>query len=276
MKPMPPSAGVIGWPIAHSKSPSIHRFWLGMLGLDGDYGRFAVLPENLAAAVRALPALGLRGVNVTVPHKVAVIAYLDRLDPLAARIGAVNTIVVEQGELVGYNTDAAGFIEPLGLEPSGASPGRAMIIGAGGAARAIGFALHDAGYSLIFVNRDVERARQLADDIAPSTEVVALADHATAGAGDAPTLLVNATSMGMTGFPPLPIGLAHVSAAARVYDIVYSPLETPLLAAARLAGHPTTDGLAMLIGQAAQAFELFFDVPPPRQHDHELRALLAS
>ena len=128
--PLPPSAGVIGWPVAHSKSPLIHRFWLTKLGIDGDYGRFPVHPDSLGTAIRALPALGLRGVNVTVPHKVAVMDHLDRVDPVAARIGAVNTVVVEAGELVGYNTDARGFMEPLGdLASEGSSPpGTAVII----------------------------------------------------------------------------------------------------------------------------------------------------
>ncbi|PTQ13425.1 shikimate dehydrogenase [Sphingomonas oleivorans] len=285
---LPPSAGVIGWPIAQSKSPLIHRFWLARLGLDGDYGRFPVQPARLGEAIRALPALGLRGVNVTAPHKEAVIPFLDRLDPVAERIGAVNTIRVEEdGMLAGYNTDAAGFLEPLRPLLAERHLFRmARIIGTGGAALAIAHALWSEGFAIVMVGRDPEKTRRLRASVDPAegpnsftaslesfAEPLDFAWDDRSGVLD---LLVNATSLGMKGFPPLPIDFSHVPPGAHVYDAVYAPLETPLLAEAKLRGHPVIDGLSMLIGQAAQAFELFFGAPPPREHDAELRALLTA
>ncbi|MBV8973351.1 MAG: shikimate dehydrogenase [Sphingomonadaceae bacterium] len=280
------SAGVIGWPVAHSKSPLIHRFWLGKLGLDGDYGRFPVAPERLGEAIRALSALSLAGVNVTVPHKVAVMAHLDRVAPEAQRIGAVNTVVVEHGGTVGYNTDGRGFLEPIAAVVAGEAPGTAVIIGAGGAARAVVDALWHAGYTIVIANRDRERARQVADAVAGvrSVEIAtpSLAQLDTmilGGSAMQPvrwSLLVNASSLGMTGGAPFTPNLAGVGPSVIIYDLVYAPLETPLLAAARARRLRTIDGLAMLIGQAAAAFELFFGAPAPREHDAELRALLTA
>lgn len=279
---MPPSAGVIGWPVAHSKSPVIHRFWLDKLGIDGDYGRLPVAPERLGEAIRALPALGLRGVNVTVPHKQAVMAHLDRIDDQACRIGAVNTILVEDGALVGYNSDAPGFLEPL--RPLLARPWlfrMARIIGTGGAALAVAHALHDEGFTIVVIGRDLDKARAVRAGFAPDDSLIATLDSFRApldfewsdrsGVLD---LVVNATTLGMTGQPPLDLDFSNVPPGAVVYDIVYSPLETPLLAEARARGHATVDGLAMLIGQAAVAFERFFGVAAPREHDAELRGLL--
>jgi shikimate dehydrogenase len=280
--PLPPSAGIFGWPIAHSKSPLIHRFWLEKLGLDGDYGRFPVHPDRLGAAVRALPALGLRGVNVTVPHKQAVMAHLDRIDPQAARIGAVNTVVVEDGALVGYNSDAPGFLEPL--RPQLAQRWlfkMARIIGTGGAALAIAHALHDVGFVVVVIGRDEAKAEALARRFAPDERYFtsleafrAPTDFAFDDRAGILDLVVNATSLGMKGQPPLDVDFSHVPPGAIVYDIVYAPLETPLLAAARERGHATIDGLAMLIGQAAVAFEKFYGAAAPRAHDAELRERL--
>ena len=280
--PLPPSAGVIGWPVAHSKSPAIHRFWLDKLGIDGDYGRFPVGPDRLGEAIRALPALGLRGVNVTVPHKQAVMTHLDRIDEQARRIGAVNTVVVEDGALVGYNSDAPGFLEPL--RPLLARPWlfrMARIIGTGGAALAIAQALHDEGFTIVVIGRDLDKARALRAGFAPDDSLIATLDSFRApldfewtdrsGVLD---LVVNATTLGMVGQPALDLDFSNVPPGAIVYDIVYAPLETPLLAEARTRGHATVDGLAMLIGQAAVAFEKFFGVAPPRAHDAELRELL--
>ncbi|MET0269058.1 MAG: shikimate dehydrogenase, partial [Sphingomonas sp.] len=155
-------AGVIGWPVGQSKSPVIHRFWLEKLGLDGDYGRFPVAPDGLDRAIRALPALGLKGVNVTMPHKQAVMPLLDRIDPLAERVGAVNTIVVDDGALVGYNTDVEGFLEPLRPHLAATHLFRlARIIGSGGAARAVAHALYGAGFTLVVIARDRARAEAL-------------------------------------------------------------------------------------------------------------------
>lgn len=281
---LPPSAGVIGWPVAHSKSPLIHRFWLGKLGIDGDYGRFPVHPDRLDVAIRALPSLGLRGVNVTVPHKQAVMSSLDRVDPLAARIGAVNTVVVEDGALVGYNTDADGFLEPL--RPLLDRPWlfrMARIIGTGGAALAIAHALHAQGFTIVVIGRDAEKARSLRAGFAPDDSLIGTLDSfrrpldfAWDDRSGVLDLVVNATSLGMTGQPPLDLHFSNVPPGAVIYDIVYSPLETPLLAEARARGHAVVDGLSMLIGQAALAFERFFGAKPPREHDAELRELLTS
>lgn len=281
---LPASAGIIGWPVAQSKSPLIHRFWLAKLGLDGDYGRFPVHPNVLGEAIRGLPALGLRGVNVTMPHKRMVMAHLDRIDPVAARIGAVNTVVVEGDELVGYNTDADGFLDPLRPLLDRTWLFRmARVIGTGGAALAISQALHAHGFTIVVIGRDLEKAKALRAGFAPDDSLIATLDSFRAASDFEWTdrsgvldLVVNATSLGMKGQPPLDLDFSHVPPAAVIYDIVYSPLETPLLAEARTRGHATVDGLSMLIGQAALAFEHFFGAAPPREHDDELRALLTA
>ncbi len=267
------AAGVIGWPVAHSKSPIIHRFWLEKLGLDGDYSRFPVAPERVGQAIRALPALGLKGVNVTVPHKQAVMAHLDSIDAFATAIGAVNTIVVRSdGQLSGTNTDAPGFVEPL---PKAQLSGKtAVIVGAGGAARAIIAGLSGIGMRIAaLVNRSEARVAELRATLPEA-----------AGLGWSPLdarlppcdLLVNSSVMGLKGENPYVPDLAPLPPSAIVYDIVYDPLETPLLAAAKARGLRTVDGLAMLIGQAAVAFEYFYGAPAPRQHDAELRARLLA
>lgn len=268
-RPEPAIAAVIGWPVGHAKSPIIHRFWLEALGMGGDYTRFPIAPEGLGTAIRALPALGLRGVNVTVPHKETVMAYLDDIDPTARAIGAVNTVVVgEDGRISGTNTDASGFAEPLkhvALEGQAAA-----VIGAGGAARAVLAALKGRGIGHVtLMNRSQDKARALLAEFGLAGAVLPL---------DAPVppaaLLVNASSLGMKGQPPLALDLAALPDSAVVYDAVYVPLETGLLAAARSRGLRTIDGLSMLIGQAATAFELFYGAKPPRERDGELRALL--
>lgn len=263
------SAGVIGWPVAHSLSPVIHRFWLERAGVDGDYSRFAVEPERLGAALAGLRPLGLAGVNVTVPHKVAVIPFLSRLDPLARDVGAVNCIVVEaDGGLSGYNSDVGGFAWPLGDRRIGT----AIVVGAGGAARAALVALRQRGVERIRVmNRSVDKARTLMDELGISGEAVPL--DVAVGPAD---LLVNASSLGMKGEPPLRLRLDDLPGDAIVYDIVYAPLETELLRAARARGLATVDGLEMLVGQAAEAFERFYGMAPPRDADADLRALLKA
>ncbi len=269
---LPPSAGVIGWPVAQSKSPLIHRFWLKMLAVDGDYGRFPVAPERLADAVRALPALGLCGVNVTVPHKVAVIDLLDHVDPVAAMVGAVNTIVVEpSGALRGANTDVAGFMEPLAGQ---VLAGRAAtVLGAGGAARAVLAGLRDAGIAEVtIVARDAGAAAALLARFGLAGRVQGFDRPLPADTA----LLVNATSLGMVGKDPLAVDLGRLPPDTIVYDLVYAPLETGLLAAARRRDLPAIDGLSMLIGQAAPAFSAFFGAAPPRHCDAELRALLVG
>jgi len=260
------TAGVIGWPIAHSKSPLIHRFWLQALGIDGDYARFLVRPEDIGAAVRALPALGLAGVNVTVPHKLAVMEHLDVVDAVARAIGAVNTVVCEGGRLLGTNTDMSGFLEPLTPAPVG----HAVVVGAGGAARAVLLGLKSLGVEHVtLMNRSVERASALLDALEVPGHAVGLKMPLPPA-----ELVVNASSLGMVGQPPLDLDLRSLPVGATVYDIVYAPLETRLLAAARAGGFRCIDGLEMLVGQAAVAFALFFGVKPPRALDSELRALL--
>lgn len=282
-----PYAEVIGDPIAQSKSPVIHGFWLEKLGLPGRYDRTHVTAEGLAAYLngrRSDP--DWRGCNVTMPHKQAVIPLLDRLDPLAARIGAVNTIIPEQGGLVGYNTDAPGFLEPL--QPLLAQTHyfrMARVLGTGGAARAIIAALADAGMVIVLAGRNVDKARALLDELDPKGEHhVAPLDHfadATDFAFDdresCLDLVVNATALGMTGQPPLVFDMSHAPPGSVFYDIVTSPLETPFLKFARASGFATVDGLSMLIGQADHAFRRFFGAIPPRgEADAELRARLLA
>ena len=280
-------AEVIGDPIAQSKSPVIHGFWLEKLGLPGRYDRAHVKAEELAdylAARRTDP--DWRGCNVTMPHKQAVIPLLDRLDPLAARIGAVNTIIPEAGALVGYNTDAPGFLEPLQPLLGMTHYFRmARVLGTGGAARAIIAALADAGMVIVLAGRNAEKARALLDELDPGGEHhVAALDHfadATDFAFDDRSgcldLVVNATALGMTGQPPLVFDMTHAPPGSVFYDIVTSPLETAFLKSARGSGFSTVDGLSMLIGQADHAFRRFFGATPPRgEADAELRARLLA
>jgi shikimate dehydrogenase len=256
-------AGVMGWPVAHSRSPALHGFWLEEYRIDGAYVPLPVRPEHLEAALRALFVLGFAGCNLTIPHKEAALRIVDRVEPAARRIGAVNTIVVAaDGTLEGRNTDGYGFLEHLRASVPGFDPatGPAAVLGAGGAARAVVVALRDAGVPEIrLANRRRERAEGLAQGL-ERVMVVDWAARADALAGAA--LLVNATSLGMTGAPPLDLALDALPPAAIVYDIVYVPLETPLLAAARRRGNPVVDGLGMLLHQARPGFAAWFGVEP--------------
>ncbi|MEO0034339.1 MAG: hypothetical protein RLZZ501_362 [Pseudomonadota bacterium] len=269
-------AGVLGWPVAHSRSPRLHGYWIDRLGLDAAYLPLAVAPEHLAQAVRALPRLGFRGANLTIPHKEAVLPLLDAIEPLAARIGAVNTLVIdEDGRITGRNTDAFGFLENLRRNAPSWRPaaGPAMVIGAGGAARAVIAALTEAGVPEIrLVNRSRVRAEQLAATLGGPIHVAEWADRADQLDGAA--LLVNTTSLGMHGQPPLDLDLAALPVTAIVTDIVYVPLETPLLAAARRRGHPVVDGLGMLLWQAVPGFEAWFGARP--EVDEALRAFVMA
>lgn len=267
------AAGVIGWPVAHSRSPIIHRFWLDALGLDGDYGRFAVPPEQLGDAIRALPALGLRGVNVTVPHKVAAMRWLDAIDPAAAAVGAVNSLrVLDDGRIEGFNTDIAGVLEPLaGFARREWREEDALVIGAGGAARAAVAALKALGCSSVTVlNRTPAHAAAMLEAVGMAGVALPLDVWLVTPR----KLLINASALGMAGMAALPFEVASLADGATVFDMVYAPLETPLLRDARTRGLTTIDGLAMLVAQAAAAFELFYGVAPPRDRDAELRALL--
>lgn len=278
-------AEVIGDPIAQSKSPAIHNFWLGKLAIAAQYRACHVTAGGLVdyiAQRRSDPYW--RGCNVTMPHKQSVMPLLDSIAPDAARIGAVNTVVrASDGTLTGLNTDAPGFLEPLRDHLARSHLYRmARILGAGGAARAIVAALAAQGFTLVLAARDPARARVLLDELAPGPD-----NHAIALNHFAPEtafefddreglfdLVVNASPLGMAGQPPLSFDFSHAPPGAVIYDIVTHPLATPLLAEAQRRGFATIDGLAMLIGQAAAAFERFFGQPAPREFDAELRALL--
>lgn len=284
---MKPYAEVIGDPIAQSKSPAIHGFWLNKLGIEAEYRACHVTAETLPdyLAERRQDSLW-RGCNVTMPHKQAVMPLLDRIDAPADAIGAVNTILpLGEDALAGTNTDAAGFLEPLAKDLARTHYFRmARIIGTGGAARAIIAALAGHNFTLVVAGRDPAKARTLLDELAPKGEHHAIDLAHFSGATDFTfddregclDLIVNASSLGMQGQPALPFDWSHAPPRSIAYDIVTAPLDTPLLRTARAAGHRSIDGLAMLIGQAAVAFEKFFGQPPPRQYDAELRAILIA
>ncbi|HTZ37328.1 MAG TPA: shikimate dehydrogenase [Stellaceae bacterium] len=272
-------AGIMGWPIAHSRSPALHGFWLAEHGIDGAYVPLAVPPERLEQALRALPALGFRGCNLTIPHKQAALAAMDRVDPLARRIGAMNTVVVAaDGALEGSNTDIFGFRENLREQAPAwdAAAGPAVVLGAGGSARAVVAALGEAGVREVrLVNRTLGRAQALARELAtPGTRISvhpwSARAELLAGAG----LLVNTTSLGMERAPALEIDLAALPDDAVVADLVYVPLETGLLRAARRRGLPAVDGLGMLLHQGRPGFAAWFGSEP--QVTPALRAALLA
>jgi len=265
-------AEVIGDPVAHSKSPLIHRFWLDALGIEAQYVATHVVPDELAGHVARIAAdPGWRGSNVTVPHKVAMLDHIANADEVRGTIGAVNTLLPgPDGRPIGTNTDAGGFYAPLAdAELDGA---HAVVIGAGGAARAVLFALAQIGIGRVTIlNRKVLKGAGLLATFGLKGDAVPL------GAPLPPAdLIVNASVLGMAGQPPLELDLSPLPDHAIVYDLVYAPLETPLLATAQARELATVDGLEMLIGQAALAFELFFGAAPPRGRDDELRARLTA
>ncbi|MEE8334002.1 MAG: shikimate dehydrogenase [Alphaproteobacteria bacterium] len=271
-------AGVMGWPVGHSLSPRLHGYWLSEYGIDGAYVPFPVMVDRLGDALRALPALGIAGVNLTVPHKVAACGIVDAIDPVARRIGAINTVVVgPDGALEGRNTDAYGFITAIADSVPGwtAKAAPCVVIGAGGAARAVCVALQEAGAADIrLVNRTEARARDLAAELGAGVTVAGW-DGRDAALDDA-GLLVNATSLGMRGQPPLDLDLARLPLGAVVNDIVYVPLETPLLAAAARRGNPVVDGLGMLLHQGRPGFAAWFGRDPsvtPAVRAHVLAGL---
>src|SRR5690606_9545259 len=256
-------AGVLGWPVSHSLSPRRHGHWLREYRVDGAYLPLKVEPEKLPEALRGLIALGFRGANVTLPHKERALELCAEVTERAARIGAVNTLVVRDGHLEGDNSDGFGFLENLKERADAWQPeqGPAVVLGAGGAARAILVALLDAGVPEIrLLNRTRSRAESLAEDLGGPIHPIdwgswerSLEDAA---------LLVNATSLGMQGQPPLNIALDALPRSPLVNDSVYVPLETRLLAAARVRGNPVVDGLGMLLHQARPGFESWFGVSP--------------
>ncbi len=262
-------AGVMGWPVAHSRSPRLHGFWLERYRIDGAYVPLAVQPERIGDALRALPVLGFRGANLTLPHKEAALEHLEEIDANARRLGAVNTVTVrDDGSLHGENTDGFGFLAHLRDTVDGwRAEGRvAVVLGAGGAARAIAAALDDDGARNVRVlNRTRARAEALAESLGGTIEALPWEERSDVLA-DA-DLLVNTTTLGMAGQPVLELNLSALPAAAVVYDIVYVPLETPLLKAARARGNPTVDGLGMLLHQARPGFEAWFGVKPAVDED---------
>jgi shikimate dehydrogenase len=269
-------AGVMGWPIAHSRSPNIHNHWLGLHRLPGAYLPLAVEPNRLAAALSGLVALGFRGCNITIPHKVDAMRWVHSVDGNAQRVGAINAVVVQaDGSLHGYNHDGYGYIQSL-LEAKPdwrADAGPVTVLGAGGAARAVVLALADRGAKEIrLVNRSIDKAQALAQEFGAPVRALAW-DQRHAALADA-ALLVNTTSQGMHGTEALDLDLHQLPLHALVSDVIYVPLETPLLAAARRRGNPTVNGLGMLLHQARPAFQSWFGVMP--EVTAELRALVEA
>jgi shikimate dehydrogenase len=270
-----PKVCVIGWPIAQSRSPMIHGFWLKQHGIAGSYEKRAVPPQDLTAFVAELRTGAFAGCNVTVPHKEAIMPLLDDITPTARAIGAVNTVWREDGRLIGGNTDAEGFLANLDELAPGwdAAPLRAVILGAGGASRALAHGLVSRGAeAIVVVNRSRARAEALAAELGAPLTAAGL-DDLSRHLGTA-TLLVNATSLGMTGKEPLEVDLAALNPAALVSDIVYVPLRTGLLEQAERSGFRTAEGLGMLLHQAVPGFEKWFGVRPTVTPD--LRALVEA
>lgn len=257
-------AGIIGWPVSHSRSPAIHNYWIDQYKLSGAYGLFAVQPNDLETAILGLKALGIAGCNVTIPHKVAAMQYMDWIDPQAKRIGAINTIVVgSDGLLRGFNNDGYGYIQSLHeVQPNWkADTGPITVLGAGGACRAIIVALIDAGAKEIrILNRSMDKTIAIAQEF--ETVVSAYNWNERNEALKDCAMLINTTSLGMHGQAPLEIDLERLPVNALVSDAVYAPLETPLLMRARLRGNATVNGLGMLLHQARPAFNAWFGVTP--------------
>ena len=280
-------AEVIGDPIAQSKSPSIHGFWLEQLGIEAEYRATHVRSEGLAdylAERREDP--DWRGCNVTMPLKRGVMHYLEGMDYRAEAAGAVNTVYrAPDGSLVGTNTDGIGFVEPLSAKLAQTHYFRmARVLGTGGAARAIVWELAEHGFTIVLAGRNPDKAAALLSELAPNAEsftppldhFAAPTDFAFDDRDGCLDLVVNASPLGMRGQPPLTFDWSHAPPGAIAYDIVTDPVHTPFLEAAHSRGHPTIDGLSMLIGQAAAAFRLFFGVQAPREHDAELRERLTQ
>ena len=277
VKPM--IAGLIGWPVHQSKSPIIHQHWLKCLAIDGGYMRFPVKPGGAAAALRAMMPLGLVGLQATMPHKHDCFAAVDVLSDVARALGAVNTVKIDaDGRLHGHNTDIAGFLEPLAALDLNAAT--ITVLGAGGAAAAIvaGLAKKGAG-RVVVVNRSQDAIALLLANLAGTLGDIETLRCDWAGAQSwtaRSDLIVNATALGMMDMPVLPIDVNRIKDGATVYDIITHPHETQLLVGARARGLPVIDGLSMLIGQAREAFEMFYGQPAPRDQDVILRQLLAA
>ncbi|ARC36599.2 shikimate dehydrogenase [Paracoccus yeei] len=271
-----PLAGVIGWPIAHSRSPRLHGHWLARHGIAGHYVPLPVAPEHLAEVLRAMPRMGFVGCNVTIPHKESVLALADVVTDRAALMGAANTLIFRpDGKIHADNTDGYGFMANIRQHAPGWLPdlGPAAVLGAGGAARAVVAALLDSGVTeLRIANRTRLRAEQIRAEFGPRVVV-----HDWAGAGamlEGAITVVNATSMGMVGKPPLQVPLDALAPGTLVTDLVYTPLVTPFLAEAQARGCEVVDGLGMLLHQAAPGFERWFGIRPAV--DEDLRAAVLA
>jgi len=269
-------AGLMGWPVMHSRSPILHNYWLAKYGLAGSYLPLAIETNGLAVALRALPALGFAGCNLTIPHKEAALPLVDHVEDLAKTIGAINCVVVRaDGSLEGRNTDGWGYIESIRetIPDWRADQGPIVIIGAGGAARAIlATLIYNGAKQIRSINRSKDRALALAAEFGPSITVVdwPMRQEALAGAA----LLINTTSQGMKGQTALDLALDHLPADALVSDIVYVPRKTPLLLAAEQRGNRIIPGLGMLLHQARPSFEAWFGILP--EITPELRARIEA
>jgi shikimate dehydrogenase len=269
-------AGLMGWPVMHSRSPKLHNYWFARHNLAGTYVPLAIRPERLRDALRALDPLTFAGCNLTIPHKEAALAIVDEVDPVARRIGAISCVTVRgDGTLLGSNNDCFGYVESLLQEVSGwrADLGPIVVVGAGGGARAVVYALAERGArEILLANRTFERAQALALEFGAPLRPLAW-DERHAALADA-AMLVNTTSQGMVGQPPLDLSLDALPRTALVSDIVYIPRETPLLAAARARGNRTVNGLGMLLHQARPAWKSWFGIET--EVTAELRALIEA
>lgn len=268
--------GVMGWPVMHSRSPMMHNYWFGQTGLPGKYVYLPLEPERLPAALRALPALNFAGCNLTIPHKLQAMEIVDEVDEVARKIGAISCVVVRKdGSLWGTNNDWRGFLGNLkeSVPDWRAEAGPATLIGAGGGARAVAHALLSEGVSeLRLVNRSRDRAESLAEAIGGPITVVPWNDRHDALYGA--TTVVNTTSCGMVGQPPLDVALDALAPDAVVADIIYTPLETEFLSRARVRGNRVVGGLGMLLHQGPPAWERWFGLSPTVTP--ELRAMMEA
>lgn len=257
-------AGVMGWPVMHSRSPMMHNYWFRRFGLEGTYLPLAIEPNGIGPALRALRPLGFAGCNLTIPHKETAMAFMDEIDPLARRIGAISCVTVRKdGSLHGCNNDGYGYIEGIREEAPDwrADAGPIVVMGAGGGARAVTLSLADRGAKEIrVINRSPARAEGLAREFGAPLKAVRWEDRHAALEDCA--MLVNTTSQGMVGQTPLDLSLKALPAHALVSDIVYIPRETPLLQEARARGNRTINGLGMLLHQGRPAFKSWFGVEP--------------
>jgi len=267
-------AGVMGWPVMHSRSPLLHNYWFRQHNLAGTYVPLGIRPAALAAALRALHPLGFAGCNLTLPHKQEAMKIVDEVDTVAKSIGAISCVVVRpDGSLVGTNNDCYGFVRSIRQEQPAwrADSGPSVVIGAGGGARAVCYGLMQAGGTEIrLVNRTFARAREIAEEFGGPLKVMSWEQRHEAL--DDAAMVVNTTSQGMVGQSPLDIRLDKLPTQALVVDIIYTPLETPFLAAARKRGNPTVNGLGMLLHQGPPAWQAWFGIEPAVTS--ELRAMM--